>query len=136
MVPAESASLVFPIDVIHLAGNMPDFTTSSPIGPVSGHLSLHMRKHAVDMVNLVCRLVLPRWLVVRALVVTVFLLLRESRNASQTQPQHNDYYQFLHSELHLFAEFDVTGRCSFEALCAKLAKLGQKIAEGFKTGDV
>src|SRR5207249_10958536 len=90
MVPAESASLVFPIDVIHLAGNMPDFTTSSPIGPVSGHLSLHMRKHAVDMVNLVCRLVLPRWLVVRALVVTVFLFLRESRNASQTQPQHND----------------------------------------------
>ena len=66
---------------------MPDFTMGTPIGPVSSHLSLNMRKHAVDMIDLGSRSIVPRRHVVRALIITVFLFVRESRNDSQTQSQ-------------------------------------------------
>src|SRR5439155_15239276 len=91
VIPVEAPSLIFPIDAIHFSGNVSNFAARAPIGPVSSHLPLHMREHAVDMVDLGCCPVVSRRRVLRTLVVTVFVLLvRKSRNASQTQSEHND----------------------------------------------
>lgn len=58
-VPIKTTRSVFPINAIYFAGNMPNFATRPPIGPISSHPSLNMREHAVNMVDLGACLVVP-----------------------------------------------------------------------------